>query len=182
MIEPPDSSKFAPEGDWTPIDFPNSHGIGASFIHGEPEGSRYRTALFVRESDRRLFARIWWGPGTEGPPGHAHGGSMAAVMDDIMGFSCWVAGHPVVAAKISVEFRRKLPLGTVATAEGWVTNIDGRKVTAAGRIYLDDPETPFASGEGLFIARSMEQFAGMLESATGKAAARIEHMADGETE
>ena len=106
---------------------------------------------------------------------------MAAVMDDIMGFSCWVAGHPVVAAKISVEFRRKLPLGTIATAEGWVTNIDGRKVSAAGRIFLDDPETPFACGEGLFIARSMDQFADMLDSASGDGAKKPPQLAGGET-
>ena len=40
-----------------------------------------------------------------GPPGHVHGGAMAAALDEAMGAVCWMNGHPVVAATISREIR-----------------------------------------------------------------------------
>ena len=40
--------------------------------------------------DRSLRAKVLFGPGTQGPPGHAHGGSMAAVLDEAMGGAAWM--------------------------------------------------------------------------------------------
>ena len=37
----------------------------------------------------------------QGPPGHADGGSLAAVLDEAMGAAVWLAGHSVVAAHLS---------------------------------------------------------------------------------
>jgi acyl-coenzyme A thioesterase PaaI-like protein len=119
--------------------------------------------MFVRESDRRLLAKVWFGPEAEGPPGHAHGGGMAAVLDHVMGISAWVAGHPVVARKIGVEFHRKLPLGTVAIAEAWVNTVEEKRVTTEGRLYYPEPSAIFASSDGLFIKQSLEKFRALLE-------------------
>jgi acyl-coenzyme A thioesterase PaaI-like protein len=161
LIPPAIESLIGEEG-WTPIDMSFSTTGGASFIEGDPEGQRLRIRMFVREADRRLFARVWFGPLAEGPPAHAHGGSMAAVLDHAMGMSAWVAGHPVLAASITINFHRKLPLGTIAVSECWVDRVEGRKVYTVGRLYHDDPEKPFGTGQGLFIAQDIEKFKGVL--------------------
>ena len=44
------------------------------------------------------------GPPIEGPPGHAHGGSMAAVLDEAMGAAAWMEGHLVVAVRLATSF------------------------------------------------------------------------------
>ncbi len=157
------SALLAGEPDWTAIEIPLANGE-RSFVHGDKEGRRLRTAMYVREADSRLFCRVQFGPDAEGPPKHAHGGSMAAVLDDVMGFSAWVAGHPVVAAKITIEFRRKLPLGIGTTVEAWVERAEGRKIYARGLLYADDREKPFATGEGLFIEQSMEVFSNLMKT------------------
>lgn len=149
------------ESGWTPIDMPLSSSGGSSFVEGDPEGRRLRIRQYVRESDRRFFARVWFGPQAEGPPRHAHGGSMAAILDHTMGVGAWVAGYPVVAATISVNFHRKLPLGTVAVAEAHVDRVEGRKVHTVGRLYVDEDE-PFATATGIFIVQKIEAFKGML--------------------
>ncbi len=161
LIAPPIGTLSGEEG-WTPIEMPFSTTGGASFIEGDPEGLRLRIRMFVREADHRLFARVWFGPQAEGPPGHAHGGSMAAVLDHAMGVGAWVAGHPVLAASITINFHRKLPLGTIAVSESWVDRVEGRKVYTAGRLYHADPDSPFATGQGLFIAQDLEKFKGLL--------------------
>ncbi len=161
---PPAIESLTGEEGWLPIDMSFSSSGGASFIEGDPEGKRIRIRMFVRESDRRLFSRVWFGPQAEGPPGHAHGGSMAAVLDHTMGMGAWVAGHPVLAATITINFHRKLPLGTIAMAETWVERVDGRKVYTAGRLYGENRDEPFASGEGMFVSQDIEKFKGILRN------------------
>ena len=78
---------------WTPIDPLGSVGTGRSFVSGEPDGDRLRVCYYRRDRDGALVGKIWFGPGAEGPPGHAHGGSMAAVLDEAMGAGAWLAGH-----------------------------------------------------------------------------------------
>jgi acyl-coenzyme A thioesterase PaaI-like protein len=139
-----------PEPGWTPIQpFPQLRPI-RSFVSGDPDGDRLRVAYFRRERDGALVGRVWFGPGTEGPPGCAHGGSVAAVLDEAMGAAAWMAGHAVVAARLTTNFRRMVPLGSDAILEAWVADVEGRKVTTRARL-LDASSEPFADGEGLFV-------------------------------
>lgn len=141
--------------------------LGRSFLSGPHlDDEIIRLKWWVRESDGRVIGRVWWGPGAQGPPGHAHGGSIAAVLDEALGSACWVAGHAVVAAELNTSFRNMLPLGTVYTAEAWVDDRDGRKVRPCGRIIGDDG-TIYAEACGLFIELgdlAFEQLADKLQT------------------
>jgi acyl-coenzyme A thioesterase PaaI-like protein len=145
-MEPP--PVVALEG-WTPLS-PLVAKSGRSFVHGTPGDERLRVAYFRREADGALVGRVWFGPWCEGPPGHAHGGSMAAVLDDAIGKVGWLCGHRVVAGRISVHFRKMLPLGSDVLIEAWVDHVDGRKVHTRGHL-LDSNGEPYAEAEGLFI-------------------------------
>ena len=83
---------------------------------------------------------------------------MAAVLDHCMGIACWVSGHPVVAANISINFHRSIPLGGIYTVETWVEKVEGKKCFAHGEIYLDDAERPYSTGTGLFIIQDLDRF------------------------
>lgn len=121
-----------------------------SFVSGEPEGDRIRVAYYRRDDDGALVGKAWFGPGCEGPPRHAHGGSMSALMDEVLGFAGWEAGHPVMAAQLVVDFRNLLPLGIVTRFEGHVESVAGRKVRTRGRLW-DGDSTVFAEATGLFL-------------------------------
>jgi acyl-coenzyme A thioesterase PaaI-like protein len=154
--------EVVPEAGWEPIDPLRLEGGRGSFVSGDPEGDRLRVRYFWRQDDRRLVGRAWFGPGAEGPPGHAHGGSMAAVLDEAMGAAAWTAGHRVVAVQLDTSFRRMLPLGTDARLEAWVEAVDGRKVRTAGRL-LDDPGVVFAEATAIFLELDPEKFGALLE-------------------
>lgn len=160
---PPNLDDIHPEDGWSTITMPFSTRGGSSFVDGDPEGHRLRIKMFVRDEDKRMFTKVWWGPHAEGPPGHGHGGSMAAVLDHTMGIAAWIAGHPVLAASINIDFHRSIPLGRLYTSETWVERIEGKKVYTEGRIYLDDVDKPYSSGTGLFILRSMDEFIGLAD-------------------
>ncbi len=150
-MEAPSSASpdLSPPSGWTLLDPVPQR----SFVSGDPDGDRLRVRYYHRGSE--LLARVWFGAEAEGPPGHAHGGAMAAVLDEAMGFAAWVAGHPVVAARLVTDFRRMLPLGTVYTVETEVGRVEGRKVHVRGRIVGAD-ETVHAEGEAIFVHLRMD--------------------------
>ncbi|MGE4579245.1 MAG: PaaI family thioesterase [Desulfuromonadales bacterium] len=136
------------EPEWTPFDAPSLVGASLRFVSGEPDGNRYRVRYY-RDGQQRLRARVWFGPETEGPPGHSHGGAMAAVFDEVLGLAAWTAGYSVVVGNLNVSFRNMLPLEQVVTVESDIVSVQGRKVKVQGRICLGD--RVYAEAEALCI-------------------------------
>jgi acyl-coenzyme A thioesterase PaaI-like protein len=152
----PSTDNLPASDDMTPVDpFPRLAGGGA-FVSGNLQSDRLRVTYFHRASDDVLVAIVWFGPGTEGPPGHAHGGSVASALDEAMGGAAWHAGYPVVAARITVEFRAMVPIGLEATIEARVEGVDGRKIRTRATM-TDGSGKVYADGEGLFIVLQPEQ-------------------------
>ncbi len=145
-----------PEAGWAELDMGGPRNTQGSFVSGEPEGQRLRVRYYRRLADGALVGKVWFGPGALGPPGHAHGGSMAAVLDEAMGLAAWVAGHRVVAARLEMDFKNMMPLGTVATMQVTIDRVEGRKVHMAGVLCSRDG-TVFAQSRGLFIQLSAEK-------------------------
>lgn len=151
MADDPDIDLSCPPGHHRADEHLMHLQLGRSFLAGpHPDDEIVRLRWYVREADGALIGRVWFGPGAQGPPGHAHGGSMAAVMDEALGSACWVAGHGVVAAELNTRFRNMLPLGRVYTAEAWVERVEGRKIYTRGHI-LDEDGTVYTEATGLFI-------------------------------
>ena len=136
------------EADWVPFDAPALVGGSLRFVSGDPDGDRFR-ARYYRDGELHLHARFWFGPQTEGPPGHAHGGSVAAVMDEALGLAAWAAGYPIVVGNLNVSFKNMLPVLKVVTVESRVISAKGRKVLVHGRIFSG--EITYAEAECLCI-------------------------------
>lgn len=143
-----DHPDLSGEPGWVPFDAPSLVGESLRFVSGDPEGDRFRVRYYL-DQEKNLQARIWFGPETEGPPGHAHGGSMAAVLDEVLGLAAWAAGYSIVVGNLNVSFRSLLPLKKVVTVESRVISAEGRKVMVHGRIYCK--KTAYAQGECLCI-------------------------------
>ena len=136
------------EAEWTPFDAASLVGESLRFVSGDPDGERFRVRYY-KDHEQHLKARIWFGPETEGPPGHAHGGSMAAVLDEVLGLAAWAAGYSIVVGNLNVNFRNLLPLQKVVTVESKIISAEGRKVMVHGRIFCE--KTTYAAGECLCI-------------------------------
>ncbi len=125
------------EPDWQIFDAPALVGSSLRFVSGDRSGRRFR-ARYFRDRAQNLVARFWFGPEAEGPPGHAHGGSAAAVLDEVLGLAAWAAGHAIVVGNLNVSFRNMLPLQTVVQVDSRVVSVQGRKVMVEGRICGPD--------------------------------------------
>jgi acyl-coenzyme A thioesterase PaaI-like protein len=139
-----------PEPGWEPaIPFPSP---ADTFL---ADGDRVRLAYFRKPAEPDLYAKAWFGARTMGPPGHVHGGAMAATLDEAMGAVCWMNGHHVVAATITITFLAMLPIETETIVHATIERIDGRKIHL--RSKLTDPSgRVVAEGSGLFIVLKEE--------------------------
>ncbi|HEY2302487.1 MAG TPA: PaaI family thioesterase [Acidimicrobiales bacterium] len=120
-----------------------SHGPGLS----EP-GSLYATnpalgscnpiAPDVRidvAEDGTVRGSVCFGLAHVGPPGLAHGGVIASVLDQVLGIAGQVAGHPGMTVELAVRFRRPTPIEQVLALESRHLAANGRRSEAWGAIY-----------------------------------------------
>jgi acyl-coenzyme A thioesterase PaaI-like protein len=90
----------------------------------------------------------------EGPPGHCHGGFIAAAFDEVLGMAQSLTGRPGMTGKLAITYRSPMPLHTTINFRGWVERIDGRKIFTKGTAHNGD--TLCAEAEVLFLSMPPE--------------------------
>ena len=134
-------------------DFTDYHRTFLSHAGGD-EG--VKIDYFLTE-DGDLYAKVHFGKRSMGPPGHAHGGAMASVLDEAMGVACWFKMLPVLTMLLNIKYIRMLPLGTEAHLETTVEVGEGKDVRVLGRLF--DPETgaDFTVAKGVYRRVDIEK-------------------------
>ena len=127
-----------------------------NFVHGLR--NRHGLQLQFELDGERIFTT--WTPEDRhaGFPGFAHGGLVAAVLDDAMGR--WAALHRrfLVTARLEVRYRDAAPLGVPLRIEGWATRHQRRALHAEGRALLPDGSTVAeATGTYLPLPAALQQ-------------------------
>jgi acyl-coenzyme A thioesterase PaaI-like protein len=90
----------------------------------------------------------------EGPPGHCHGGFIAAAFDEVLGMAQSLTGRPGMTGKLNITYRSPTPLQTPIVFVGWVEKVEGRKIFTKGTAHSGD--TLCAEAEGLFLSMPAE--------------------------
>lgn len=86
----------------------------------------------------------------EGPPGHVHGGYIAAMFDELLGAAQTLSKKPGFTGTLEIRYLAPTPLHRELTLEARHTGSDGRKVFVEGKIYAGDRLA--AQAKGTFIA------------------------------
>jgi acyl-coenzyme A thioesterase PaaI-like protein len=111
-----------------------------------------------------IEGEVSFGPAYEGPPGHVHGGMIAAMFDELLGFA---QQEPAFTATLTIRYLRPTPLNRRLQLRAFVDRVDGRKRITRGTCELDG--TLLTEAEGLFIApRSGEDFLARLGEGDGR--------------
>jgi acyl-coenzyme A thioesterase PaaI-like protein len=97
--------------------------------------------------EHHIEGAVTFGPAYEGPPGHTHGGWIAAMFDELLGY---VQMAPGFTAYLKVDYRAPTPLNRELALKGWLESTEGRKRLIRGTCHLDG--VLLAEAEGLFIA------------------------------
>jgi acyl-coenzyme A thioesterase PaaI-like protein len=156
-----------PEPGWERLHLARRDGTAQDWLADHPD--RVRFACF-RAPGGGLVGRAWFGPACQGPPGHAHGGALASLLDLVMGGAAWASGYPVVAAKLEIGYRRSVPLGRIFGLRAAVDRREGRDVFSTGAI-VDDEGRRYVVGGGRFVVLRKAQLAAFREQQTALGAA-----------
>lgn len=117
-------------------------------------GSRFVTATlgltFYRGPDGVVSAPIIASEAHQGPPGIAHGGFVATLLDEAMVAAAWGAGYPASTVNLTIDYRAPMPIDVEIMVRGWVERIEGRKIFTQATITRPD-ETIAAEGHGVFV-------------------------------
>jgi uncharacterized protein (TIGR00369 family) len=107
---------------------------------------------FTFDSERNSYVcRFTLSQRYTGPPGHAHGGIIATILDEAMGKANRISGVAGVTQSMTVEYLRLVPLGKPLIAEGWQRSIKGRVCVNVAELRSPEGEV-LACSEGTFIA------------------------------
>ena len=82
---------------------------------------------------------------------------MSTILDEVMAWALVGQDNWGVTARMSVEFRRPVEVGTPIRADGWVTRDRRRTVETAGRIVDSSIGEELATGTGLYVAADAER-------------------------
>nr|XP_060614087.1 acyl-coenzyme A thioesterase THEM4-like isoform X1 [Anolis sagrei ordinatus] len=117
----------------------------------DEEGKGFEYAMFLNKQEKQMAGVFQFGPYLEGPPGCAHGGSIATVLDIILGVLVMCTISRMMTAHLSVNYKSPVPLGSVVIANSKVDRMEGRKVFVSGAMQSATRKTLHAEATGLLI-------------------------------
>ena len=82
----------------------------------------------------------------------AHGGIVSTILDEVMAWSLVDADNWGLTARMTVDFKRPVPLDRPIHAEGWITQARRRIVTTAGQITDSATSEVLATAEATYVA------------------------------
>jgi len=112
--------------------------------------------FYFDEDSRHAICKFRLGQRFTGPPGHAHGGIIATILDEAMGKVNKLRNVVGLTKNMSVEYLKPVPLGKPLT-------VTGREQHVEGRIHVNIAEITNEAGEvlsrstGTFIAVDAEK-------------------------
>eukprot|EP00940_MAST-03C_sp_MAST-3C-sp2_P003144 g3144.t1 len=125
--------------------------------------------LYWNKASKKVEGVLYLGKDTEGYPGLVHGGLSATLGDQCMGIACmkhrkggpFFGGGPAFTANLNVDYRRKIPTGSLVEIESAVEREEGRKMharfeireAAATTSSSSESKRVFVEGRAIFIQK-----------------------------
>jgi uncharacterized protein (TIGR00369 family) len=83
--------------------------------------------------------------------GMAHGGVVALMLDEAVGWAAWHAGHPGVTGRLQVSYRRPLKLGETVRIVGKVEKIRRTLVYVSAYVENSDDHSRVADATATLV-------------------------------
>jgi acyl-coenzyme A thioesterase PaaI-like protein len=116
-------------------------------------------AIDVHRDGDEAVARVELGPAFEGAPGRSHGGIVAAIFDDILGYLLTFRHTPAFTGELTVRYLAPTPIGQPLEFRSRVLRHEGRKLFCEAEARVAGAEdTLVATAQAVFITIAVEQF------------------------
>jgi acyl-coenzyme A thioesterase PaaI-like protein len=142
----------------------STSGNPRAFFDSSPiggKGNPIAAPVDLRLVGNHVEGRVVFGIAYEGPPGHVHGGFVAAAFDEVLGMAQSSTGAPGMTGTLTVRYRRPTPLHTQLLFLGKVDRVEGRKIFTSATLHAG--EILCAEAEGIFISMGIDHFRRLAE-------------------
>jgi uncharacterized protein (TIGR00369 family) len=112
--------------------------------------------LSLHLEERRSWCEFTLEERFEGWLGVTHGGIIATILDEVMAWSLAAENNWGVTARMIIDYKKPVPVGTRVRAEGWIVRSRRRLVDTAGQI-VDSEGTVLATAEAIYVAANEER-------------------------
>ena len=127
-----------------------SHGaLNRCFGCGERNKTGLRLRFYV-DAEHVIVCQVKLAKRFEGPPGHAHGGVIATLLDEAMSKANRQFGVLAMTRKMDVDYLKPVPLGAKLLLTGRHVDAEGRKHGCEAELTNEAGEV-LARGKALFI-------------------------------
>lgn len=114
----------------------------------------------IHASEGRAWTELTLEREFEGWEGVAHGGIVAALLDEVMTWALHGEERLGVTVQMQIRFRAPTPIGRPVRAEGWVTEAGRRRMRSAGRLTDTDGRL-LATSEATYLPVDPERQAAL---------------------
>ncbi len=121
------------------------------FACGQNNAEGMRLKFSYDEERDGFVCRFRLGKRYTGPPGHAHGGIIATILDEAMGKVNKLRHVVAVTSQITVDYLKPVPLNQPLRVESREVRVQGRRHINMAEI-LNQKGAVLARGRGTFIA------------------------------
>ncbi|MEZ4504163.1 MAG: PaaI family thioesterase [Dehalococcoidia bacterium] len=112
--------------------------------------------LTFERDGHEVVARYEPRPEDQGFPGMMHGGLVAVLLDEAMGWAMYIDRIFAVTAKMETRYRRSATLDVPLEARARLVRASGRRLTVEGRVRTADG-VDIAEASALFVRMSPAQ-------------------------
>ncbi|XP_054341195.1 acyl-coenzyme A thioesterase THEM5 [Pongo pygmaeus] len=121
------------------------------------EGQGFEYVIFFQPSQKKSVCLFQPGPYLEGPPGFAHGGSLAAMMDETFSKTAFLAGEGLFTLSLNIRFKNLIPVGSLVVMDVEVDKIEDQKLYMSCIAHSRDQQTVYAKSSGVFLQLQLEE-------------------------
>lgn len=120
------------------------------------EASPLSMGLQLRREGDHAVGTVTLRSGWQGAPDRAHGGVVAAIVDETLGGLLPVIGEMAFTGTLTIEYKAPCPMGVQLEFRAWMEGRDGRKLYF--RCTGSSEQGTFVDSHATFIAVELERF------------------------
>jgi uncharacterized protein (TIGR00369 family) len=143
--------KHTPAHGHTNVESKRSSVQNMCFACGKDNANGMQLEFYFDVDAHKSVCEFNLGARYQGPPGHAHGGIIATILDEAMGKVNKLRNVLALTKSMNVEYKRPVPLNHVLTVTGREQQVTGREHTNIAEITNDKGEV-LARSVGVFVA------------------------------
>jgi acyl-coenzyme A thioesterase PaaI-like protein len=99
----------------------------------------------------RVGGRFFVKQDHQGPPGYAHGGVLAAALDEAMALLVFAQGREARTTRLEVELLAPAPVGEFVLVDAELAEVEGRRLELVARASSARDRRHLATGRGTFM-------------------------------